>query len=236
MTIKIENHAVLRVLGRDSSSSSQGFDVNSNTQITFDDQTHQEALLLKDDLQSSRGPCEQFACREYQTNSNDSCVENVLIPTVSQDEGDDDCSLSSASTADNSRGSTESSRRRVSFAAELIAGVRTRPRTPPEDLPHLFYTGEETQRFRQEYRLERQLLAQLDSDPSSLTVDVDDLAFLYGDFPQHHQHRISRVVVMHNDTLETYDDDSSFSSDSFPAPQSDAFFDNDSFWSGSITW
>ena len=50
--------------------------------------------------------------------------------------------------------------------------------------------------------------------------------------------RISRVVVEHNDNLETFYD---FNDLSNPLHEGDAsgndvFFDNDSFWSGSITW
>jgi hypothetical protein len=40
-------------------------------------------------------------------------------------------------------------------------------------------------------------------------------------------HRISRVVVLHNDKLETFFD---------AQKEVGNFFDNDSFWSGSITW
>jgi len=55
---------------------------------------------------------------------------------------------------------------------------------------------------------------------------------------------ISRVVVMHNDTLKTYDDSVFHVRNSetvtngnkkFKTSNED-FFDNDSFWSGSITW
>jgi len=55
---------------------------------------------------------------------------------------------------------------------------------------------------------------------------------------------ISRVVVMHNDTLKTYDDTAQqvCSNDVLPIgnkklkTSTEDFFDNDSFWSGSITW
>ena len=42
-------------------------------------------------------------------------------------------------------------------------------------------------------------------------------------------YRISRVVVLHNDKLETFVDHQK-------EANVDGFFDNDSFWSGSITW
>jgi hypothetical protein len=45
------------------------------------------------------------------------------------------------------------------------------------------------------------------------------------------KHQISRVVVVHNDKLETYEDATSPVQES-----SNDFFDSDSFWIGSITW
>jgi hypothetical protein len=50
--------------------------------------------------------------------------------------------------------------------------------------------------------------------------------------------RISRVVVEHNDNLETFYDFSDLANPIHKgdAAVNDVFFDNDSFWSGSITW
>ena len=50
--------------------------------------------------------------------------------------------------------------------------------------------------------------------------------------------RISKVVVEHNENLETFYDfhESFVSPDNGEAAFDDVFFDNDSFWSGSITW
>lgn len=75
------------------------------------------------------------------------------------------------------------------------------------------------------------------------------------------RHRISRVVVMHKNVLETFVDEELTGTSSFsashasntginsamitdptatvvadPKTASDDFFDNDSFWSGQITW
>ena len=85
-----------------------------------------------------------------------------------------------------------------------------------------------TQRFRQDYRLERKLLAELDVDPSSHEGELSGL-FAANDLGLG-RHNISRVVVLHNDKIETFGDTGL--SNSVP----DDFFDNDSFWSGSITW
>lgn len=52
--------------------------------------------------------------------------------------------------------------------------------------------------------------------------------------------RISRVVVEHKDSQETFYDLHDFSSYTLQkggaSSMNDDFFDNDSFWSGSITW
>jgi len=131
-----------------------------------------------------------------------------------------------------------------------VTEVRTRPRTRPEDVSALFYSCEETQRFRQEYRHERSDVNDDETTPSepapAQSVPLfndncgigtkDELLSCTG-------HRISRVVVMHEDTLETFvDKDMALHS----APISlgigdvtaanDDFFDTDRFWSGQITW
>jgi len=54
------------------------------------------------------------------------------------------------------------------------------------------------------------------------------------------RHQISRVVVLHNHKLETFitkEEAAKPASTSIGhPPDSDDFFDSDSFWSGSITW
>ena len=91
-------------------------------------------------------------------------------------------------------------------------------------------------RFRHEYRLERKLLNELSVDPDLFEVDDVDLSsFIETTSSCQHasRHRISRVVVLHNDRLETF-----FNPDDHlpKEPVSGDFFDNDSFWSGSLTW
>lgn len=92
-------------------------------------------------------------------------------------------------------------------------------------------------RFRQEYRLERKLLAELDVDPETHPVDQEELSALFenSSATSIDRHRISRVVVLHNDKLETFlnpEQQQHYQE----SPQGDDFFDSDSFWSGSITW
>eukprot|EP00586_Coscinodiscus_wailesii_P010874 CAMPEP_0172514688 /NCGR_PEP_ID=MMETSP1066-20121228/262004_1 /TAXON_ID=671091 /ORGANISM="Coscinodiscus wailesii, Strain CCMP2513" /LENGTH=306 /DNA_ID=CAMNT_0013295459 /DNA_START=44 /DNA_END=961 /DNA_ORIENTATION=+ len=184
---------------------------------------------------------------------------------------DDDSTVStySCSSDEDSQGTAK----RVRFCDQLVSEVRTRPRTPPEALRTLFYTCEETQRFRQEYRLERKLLARLDTEhlsnfPSQSSCDsslstTSDPCPSSNSSKRNSRHRISRVLVLHNDVLETfYDEDVTTNKTNIDQQQqpvleqyqqqlplnnnnksvspdcasSDDFFDNDSFWSGSITW
>lgn len=58
--------------------------------------------------------------------------------------------------------------------------------------------------------MERKLLSSFDS---------------YEELDQPRSHNISRVVVLHNDKLET-----------FSEKDQEVFFDTPEFWSGSITW
>jgi hypothetical protein len=94
-----------------------------------------------------------------------------------------------------------------------------------------------TYRFRQEYRSERKLLNELSVDPERVSIGNKDLSEIVATSAQPSvRHRISRVVILHNDKLETF-----FNPDHTPVekkvvPSADDFFDNDSFWSGSITW
>ena len=143
----------------------------------------------------------------------------------------------------------EKVRRRVTFCPHLVSEVWTRPRTRPQDLRKLFYTYEETQAFRQEYRREREILESEEhthlpaTSPNSTNHDTAS-TWQEGAGPAK-RHRISRVVVHHHDTLETFfhtGDNATVKRETpaLPAPsvmdKSDNFFDVDSFWSGSITW
>lgn len=92
-------------------------------------------------------------------------------------------------------------------------------------------------RFRQEYRFERKVLSDLSIDVDNHCLDSEELSNLVSttakcQSPSRHQ--ISRVVVMHNDKLETFVNPSALS-ESKESVSGD-FFDNDSFWSGSLTW
>jgi hypothetical protein len=157
----------------------------------------------------------------------------------------DDWTVSTASSSDEydvSSGCSSSSRKAVvTFSDELVSQVWTRPRTPTEDVRKLFYSSEDTQRFRQEYRFERKR-----AEEGKGSQNVSSMASK--------THRIHRVVVLHKDIQQTFvePDDvlcspshkdyssvtcttTSTTSTCCYASSQD-FFDNDSFWSGQITW
>lgn len=201
---------------------------------------------------------------------NDDCPQFWSTYNRCENDGDDHSlfTLSTDSLSNYSDDASSPIERRVTFATTLVTEERTRPRTPPEEVGELFYSSEQTQRFRQEYRLERKLINELAIDPESFPTGQEELSKLISGSASSSpsssslaiRHRISRVVVLHNDKLETFvnpGDGSSCPADdidslpSLPTPsqlfsdyQSEeadeaeptAFFDNDSFWSGSLTW
>lgn len=184
---------------------------------------------------------------------------------------DDSSSVSSYSF------SSASADRKVTWSNPLVTEVRTRERTKQEDVRSLFYSYEETQRFRQEYRLERRRGTEDESpdDNESCSdegycarqstatgwsrMNFKDNCVVPPSNLSLGKHRISRVVVMHKNVLETFIDeeltasydvnyvsnfnttgatgtDSELTVVTDAKTASDDFFDNDSFWSGQITW
>jgi hypothetical protein len=81
--------------------------------------------------------------------------------------------------------------------------------------------------------MERKLLTELSLDPETFSVEDKDLSALVNAPPGSPAYRISRVVVLHNDKLETFVDQEQVKENHHHVHD---FFDNDSFWSGSITW
>ena len=89
--------------------------------------------------------------------------------------------------------------------------------------------------------MERKLLAELDVDPSNSPVDVEELSNLFANSDlASGRHYISRVVILHDDKIETFRNPEETPivnpSCSVREKNSDDFFDNDSFWSGSLSW
>ncbi len=117
MTIKVEQETLLRALERQPSRSA--FDKPASSQDGF---------IIVD-------------FRKPLHSREDALVERAAERSMCDDE-DSVFTLSTASLSD-----TDSElERRVSFADDLVTEEWTRPATPKEEIPRLFYTTEETQR------------------------------------------------------------------------------------------
>eukprot|EP00526_Cylindrotheca_closterium_P023787 CAMPEP_0113626020 /NCGR_PEP_ID=MMETSP0017_2-20120614/13451_1 /TAXON_ID=2856 /ORGANISM="Cylindrotheca closterium" /LENGTH=197 /DNA_ID=CAMNT_0000536175 /DNA_START=16 /DNA_END=606 /DNA_ORIENTATION=+ /assembly_acc=CAM_ASM_000147 len=197
MTIIVEREALLRVLSREPSG-------------TFPSITCEDTCIRSDG---------EYVLVDIPKRL--SSVEKSQVGPTSDDQST--CSLSTDSL---SSGSCHSLERRVTFAETLVSDEWTRPRTPRDQVSSLFYSTEETQRFRQEYRLERKVLSELLLDADCNKLDSEDVSKLIDASSncQSGRHSISRVVVMHNDKLET------FCNPKEEIPLTGDFFDNDSFW------
>lgn len=95
------------------------------------------------------GSTEDYLLVDYGNliNPNENSVEKLR-----QTQGDDEdsvCTESTASFSDTDSEDADPEERRVSFAEDLVSEEWSRPYTAREDLPHLFYTTEETQRYVQ---------------------------------------------------------------------------------------
>lgn len=225
MTIKVEREALLRVITR------------ARTNASYD-----EPISIADE--------EDYLLVDFQKPALRSVAATAgpLVESLPYSLYDDESSVYTLSTTSLSEAdSSELIERRVSFAEDLVTEEWTREYTPKEEISNLFYSTEETQRFRQEYRMERKLISELSIDTESMSVDNEELSELVASSCQTPsntgRHRISRVVVLHNDKLETFFEPDQNLKESKPVqeyrkavPTSNDFFDNDSFWSGSITW
>lgn len=239
MTVKIEREAVLRV-------------INNNNGASLEPPCYQP--LRDDDCSSGVTPIHQSKGLDIDDyNHSAGCTSRLHRETPELDETDDDSTVSSCSTA-----------KGVTFATPLVTEVRLRIRTKKIFLRDYYYTTEETQRFRQEYREERRLRAQeADSETSSSVLTLGETGSekstrdgLSGqNIDTTKSHRISRVVILHQNKLETFTDKemgaiqpttvttdaSTCTTSNRPLPgkcerTSKDFFDCDNFWNGQITW
>jgi len=284
MTIRVEREALLMVINTSSSSSFSSSSPLSSTSsssscspcIRDDD----DEFVIVDSVPTIKG-------------KNNCFYSDYLASSSYARDNDDQASLCTISTTSDSSFdstsdiSTIADHRRVSFAPQLVTDVWTRERTRVEDISNLYYSAQQTQTFRQEYRLERKVLSDLSIDPETFPVDDEELSNLVAatistnssssSSSNNDRHRISRVVVLHNDKLATFFNPadqlllpesnnnnkeekkqqqqhqqpayshhqaaaescnnlgSNFDG-SDPLSSSEDFFDNDSFWSGSLTW
>lgn len=176
-----------------------------------------------------------------------------------QENSDDDDVASLCSNTTYSTTFTDSSRtirqRRVSFATNLIADVWTRPRTLREDVAELFYSSQETQQFRDEYRWERERIvdtivtASVDEDVT--TTRTTDGISSSTDFIKNKFSPISRAVIFDKTgkqkiffpdnqeakTLGSTIHTSGSTTYEHTKAITEIFdFDDDSFWNGELTW
>jgi len=268
MTIRVEREALLMVINTSSLS------LTTTTSSPFSSLSYNPCIRDNDD---------EFVIVDSVPTINKG-KNDFFYSDITYTRDDDQASLCTISTtSDFSFYSTSDSSiivdRRVSFAPQLVTDIWTRPRTVPEDVSTLFYSAQETQKFRQEYRLERKLLSELSINPETFPVNDEELSNLVtatattatspSSSENNGRHRISRVVVLHDDKLKTFfnpgeqlllpdnnkeeerehQQHSAYSqqatscisgggddSDSSSSSSSEDFFDNDSFWSGSLTW
>jgi hypothetical protein len=82
-------------------------------------------------------------------------------------------------------------------------------------------------------------MSELSVDPETFPLENDELSELICSAPscvpmQMGRHCISRVVVLHNNKLETFVKPDEAVQEN--ATLSEEFFDSPAFWSGAITW
>lgn len=245
MTIKIENEAT-------------NLCVSESKCVNADDtRQYNKALINKYDelgLCSTRAGAKLFVSSLLRDSDSSPClspydlVEDILKGSdqesySSEDDTfvDDESSISSCGTSQSME--RDNDQRRVQFAPRLVSEVRERPRTPLEDISTLFYSHDDTQRFRQEYRMERSVKSHVYYEEEeciqpSKSNESSTQSFSFNIPKKRNRHKISRLVVEHQGTSRTfYNNDDPTSSEVFVQNMtSDNFFDNDSFWNGSITW
>lgn len=207
-------------------------------------------MTFKGPTSSSWGEPAQLAPVSRDDDEDEEFDSSSGLPDLDDTDDEDSIgSLASSVTSHNasstSSTSTVSSFKRVSFVEPLVTRVWTRPRTDPRDVRDLFYSQDETQRFRMEYREEKRLQSLEESSTFGTTEQQPPIN------SSSSSHRISRVVVSHHNSQQTFFDKEYYltavsSSSSSPSTlttvsscgleASEDFFDNASFWSGQITW
>lgn len=214
MTIKLEQEAILRA-----------FDTTARSPLSCHPQ-HPLKPPLNGVFRSSYGePPSPYNSDTHKETGN-------LCPDLLSLDSDEDCISLSSSDSRSSFGGESATGRRVSFASKLVTDVKTRPFTKACDKRQLFYTSDETDRFRQEAR---RLSISNNHDVQNVHTSDSSLDKEPPLFDSPGRRRISRVVVDHKDGQTFYDDFPSYSPQDDGASM-DVFFDDDKFWEGSITW
>ena len=140
--------------------------------------------------------------------------------------------------------------RRVSWSPALVASVRTRPRTPREDIAGLFYSRADERRFRREAEEADDAYCAVEEDSLASLSSEDDEESLGGeDGPQGDGHQplwsrggtkdyaISKAVVVFGASTKTYGGGSCAAESALEAEALGSFaFDDAAFWNGQLTW
>mmetsp|Transcript_1500 Transcript_1500/g.1915 ORF Transcript_1500/g.1915 Transcript_1500/m.1915 type:complete len:208 (+) Transcript_1500:38-661(+) len=141
----------------------------------------------------------------------------------------DDYTSTSPSLSDDS--SIESYMKKLRFADPLVTEVRTRPRTPREDISGLFYSSEQISQFREDYYESIESDRETYESEECQGYNPED-STLIGTSCSMRQLQCSKRLVSkvsidyqgkHMHLMEKQADD-------------DHLFDNPAFWNGSITW
>ena len=160
------------------------------------------------------------------------------LARLSFDDSSDESSYDDNDSIDNISFDSSSKSKRVSFCNTLVTNVKYRPVTKHSDKSLLYYTTAETDRFRQMYREERYRcsIKHIQNGGLSLEEGEEEEGEEELSSPIYQsRRRISRIVVNPKKSSKGgsfYDD---FPSYILENDENDNF-DNDSFWSGSITW
>ena len=155
----------------------------------------------------------------------------------------DESSYDDNDSIDNISFDSSSKPKRVSFCNTLVTNVKYRPVTKHSDKGLLYYTTAETDRFRQIYREERyrcSISKHIQNGGLSLEEGEEEEGEEEPSSPIYQsRRRISRIVVNPKKSSEGgsfYDNFPSYILENDDENDNDVNFDNDSFWSGSITW
>jgi hypothetical protein len=139
MTIRIERQALLRVISARPSQQQQQSLIKNEPPISI---TEQDDEMIEDEfvvidlppLQQKQKPLTAASASRARTTHDDDDSQTSAISSVLSEELDDD--------DDDEVSVCSSTKSRVSFSDELVTDVWTRPYTPTEDVPSLFYSSD----------------------------------------------------------------------------------------------
>jgi hypothetical protein len=261
MTVKIEREAILCVINNNNTTQTKQQRKSSSHRKPIrdyydDDDSYNPSCWRKPkSSKSGRSPSSSLPSGTHHISNK----KRFFDETPELDETDDDSTVSSCSST--IKGISFA---RVTFAEPLVTKVYYRPKTLRRHVRSLYYSVEQTSRFRQEYREERRLKSQEEAECGSLSSASEDKGESSSNSTDRDhstgdgsatttntnpmeifKHRISRVVVSHKDYQVTFIDKeidhttTNLITKLHPGKckkASDDFFDNDRFWSGQVTW